>query len=61
MTDLTLEQLAQKVRELREAQKDYFKNQSSYALTKRKTLEKQLDDLVKNIPLPQTTTQTNLF
>lgn len=61
MTDLTLEQLAQKVRELREAQKDYFKNQSSYALTKRKTLEKQLDDLVKNIPLPQIPTQSNLF
>ncbi len=43
------EQLAEKVKQMRDAQKDYFKNRTRSALELSKKLEKELDQVISDI------------
>lgn len=56
---------AQKVREMRTAQTDYFRTRSPLYLSKSKELEKEVDGLVRLAlgapPEPPKTVQNNLF
>lgn len=58
---LTIERLAMKVREMREAQRNYFQQRSPGWLSESKKLEKEVDDLLKQVPEPPKPEQTSLF
>lgn len=53
MAQITLEYLAQKVREMREAQDRHSRTKSESAYADRKRREKEVDDLVSSIPKPK--------
>jgi hypothetical protein len=53
--------LAELVKEMREAQKEYFRTRSSIALTKSKKLERDVDDVVSLAIRPVATSQGNMF
>lgn len=62
MEKVTIEQLAQKVREMRAAQNKYFSTRSNGALTESKRLEKQVDEMVSRIEAPPPgAEQTSMF
>jgi hypothetical protein len=59
MTDIV--KLADLVKEMREAQKEYFRTRSSIALAKSKKLEKDVDDMVASVGVPSRSSQNRLF
>jgi hypothetical protein len=57
----TIAELAEKVREMRKQQNQYFRTKSKGALIASKELEKEVDALVKDIPAPRKLEQIPLF
>jgi len=62
-SNITLEQLAKIVREMRFQQNEYFRFRSKVQLEKSKNLEYRVDEILKTIPEPDETIfiQQNLF
>lgn len=58
---ITIESLADKVREMREAQRKYFKQRSPTWFAQSKRLEQEVDDLLTRIPEPPKPAQQHLF
>ena len=52
LTQITIEQFAGLVREMRFAQDQYFRFKTKVQLTKAKSLEYRVDKIVKTIPRP---------
>ena len=49
---MTLQTLAKLIREMRAAQNEYFRTRTATSLTKAKTLEHKVDEILKTIPEP---------
>lgn len=54
-------ELTEKVKKMREAQKEYDRTYSSIAKSKKESTEKEVDHLVKEIGLPSRSSQPTMF
>jgi hypothetical protein len=58
---ITLIEFAEKVKEMRIAQKEYFRTKASVALVQSKKLEKDVDQICGQVGIPARTSQTKLL
>ena len=61
MMQTSITELAEKVREMRKHQSQYFRTRSKGALIASKELEKEVDAMIKDIPPPRKLEQIPLF
>jgi hypothetical protein len=58
---ITIVEFAEKVKEMRIAQKEATRTVASIAKDRAKKLEKQVDDICKQVGIPARSSQTGLF